>query len=124
METVRQTDDLDWSDRQLSGLGTSWNSLNTDDVTSSQSLVKSIKLTLVVGSGSHDLDFGSIALKINEDQLGSLTSDRLDSSSDSNSDILLELGVLSQSLIEVGSELIDTVSSGELVWVWVDSTIS
>ena len=111
MHTVRETDDLDWSDGELSSLGSSWGSLNSNNVTSSQRCVKGIEVSLIVRGSSHDLDFCAISLKVNEDQLGSSTSERLDSTSDCDCGVLIKLRLFSALSLEHFSELIDAMSA-------------
>ena len=85
--------------------------------------MKGRELTLVRVRLGHDLDLSTIALKVDEDKIGTSTSDSHDTTSQRDSLVLNE-DLLCDLLVVVASELINSVSASEFVRVWVDVLIA
>ena len=119
MHAVRERLDVGWSDRKLSSLGFSGNSGNTDDITSSQSSGKDIKVTLVVLGSGENLDLAGILVDIDKDKLGPGSSYHHDSSCDRDTLSIQELSILNLDIRVLLSELRKSEISLELMWIRV-----
>jgi hypothetical protein len=60
VEAIRKELDLIRSDGELSGLGASSNTCDSNDITSTDAVMDLIEITLVVLCGGHDLNLGII----------------------------------------------------------------
>ena len=81
------------------------------------------KLTLISIGLGHDLDFGTITLKINENEFGTGGTDRHDTSSHCDYLILNE-DFFGQDLLIIPSKFVDAVSASKLVRIWINVLIT
>jgi hypothetical protein len=98
--------------------------MNTNDITSADIVVNLIKVSHVVLCGSHYLYFMVVTMEVNENQLGTGSTNRHNSSSDCNLLILNEDSLFHADSIEGLGKLIDAVSAIKLMRVWVLSLLS
>lgn len=80
VHAVGQARDEGGADGELTRLGAAHNSVNTDDVSSLEGGHKTIEIALVELSSGEDLNLMGVTFQVNENELGSLTSNGLNSS--------------------------------------------
>mmetsp|Transcript_37852 Transcript_37852/g.51406 ORF Transcript_37852/g.51406 Transcript_37852/m.51406 type:complete len:409 (-) Transcript_37852:225-1451(-) len=124
MEAVRKRFNIGWSNGKLTILGKTWITLNTNNITSSKVGMKSLKLTLVLILSSHNLNLVAITFNINENKLCTCSSNRVNSTSDSNLSVVIKNTLLSAFAFVFLSELINSVCTLEFVRVRVISSLS
>ena len=113
---------LDW---KLTSLRLTRLAFRTDNVTSFDRCENLIKVpAFVILRSNHQLDFALLSLQVNEDKLGALTTDALDTTSCSHCLILKELTRSDFFSAVDFSELVDSMSARELVGIWVPADVT
>jgi len=124
VHAIGQADNLRGTNGELVGLGSARAALNSNNITTTESGVQLSEFSLIVIRLSQNLNLGTIALQINEDEGSTSATNGHNTASQRNCHILDELVGLSNGLFVLATELVNTVRASELVRVWVDVLVT